>query len=55
MRIETQHPTAMSPLVYECVEYEHRVSDADDHRATFACPRCRGVMKRRCRAVARVT
>jgi DNA-directed RNA polymerase subunit RPC12/RpoP len=35
----------MPPLVYECVECEQRVRD-DGQRATFACPRCDGVMKR---------
>jgi DNA-directed RNA polymerase subunit RPC12/RpoP len=36
----------MPDLVYECIECEHRIPGTDERRATFACPQCRGVMKR---------
>jgi|AntDeeMetagen285_2_1112576.scaffolds.fasta_scaffold06736_1 DNA-directed RNA polymerase subunit RPC12/RpoP len=37
----------MSGSVYECVACEHRVrDDQGDKSASFACPECRGVMRR---------
>jgi predicted nucleic acid-binding Zn ribbon protein len=37
----------MPALVYECIECEYRERfDDGPSRTTFACPRCRGVMKR---------
>jgi DNA-directed RNA polymerase subunit RPC12/RpoP len=46
IRIEIQ-PTTMTGIVYECIECSHRVRDDEDEKpASFACPECRGVMKR---------
>jgi DNA-directed RNA polymerase subunit RPC12/RpoP len=37
----------MTGLVYECIECGHRVcADEGEKPASFACPECRGVMKR---------
>jgi hypothetical protein len=45
-RRQWHRPTGMSAPVYECIECEYREPADGRSRATFACPRCRGVMKR---------
>lgn len=37
----------MTDIVYECMQCGHRVCDVKGEKpASFACPECRGIMKR---------